>query len=152
MNHSNGYLITRAPEGYQGRKLRRNYVYEHRLSMEEKLGRLLEEGELVHHINGNKKDNRKENLELSTRENHAREHQFFKGQNTVELKCPCCGVIFEKRVGQTHLVKGNMYTACSRKCSGSVSTDIYYGRNDILTRINENVVRIFRKNMAEVAK
>lgn len=27
-----------------------------------------------------------------------------------------------------------------------------YGRNDILTRINENVVRIFRKNMAEVAK
>ena len=50
------------------------HVLEHRLVMEQKLGRILLKDEVVHHINGNKKDNRAENLLLLTQSEHKKLH------------------------------------------------------------------------------
>lgn len=53
------------------------YVLEHRLVMEEHLGRYLRKEEVVHHINKNTSDNRIENLSLMANQSEHAKHEYF---------------------------------------------------------------------------
>lgn len=51
------------------------YKSEHRVIVEKMLGRELRQDELVHHIDGNKKNNNPDNLMIVTRAEHAKIHR-----------------------------------------------------------------------------
>jgi hypothetical protein len=66
MNHGTGYikLLVGAEHPMANE---RGYVFAHRLVMSEAIGRPLRSSEQVHHINGDRSDNRLENLQLLQR-------------------------------------------------------------------------------------
>lgn len=126
------------------------YVLHHRIVMENYLGRVLEDDEIVHHINGNKKDNRIENLQILKDTDHDSYHGFLHGTRMVVLKCPYCEKIFEKQYNNSYLGKKGNWSCCCRSCNGKLSREIQLnGINRALKiKLNENLVKeyiLFRK-------
>jgi hypothetical protein len=84
-----GYVeITRGKNKYKG---------QHRVIMEEYLGRELNTNEVVHHINGIKHDNRIENLKVMTNKEHNRLHAIKNQKRGV-----CYDISKESKSGEEH--------------------------------------------------
>lgn len=84
------------------------HIDEHRYTMQQYLGRELKRNEYVHHINGDKLDNRIENLKIMSPLEHNREHK----EKLPKIKiCKVCGKEFEPPIKHR-----GRNTICSKEC------------------------------------
>jgi DNA-directed RNA polymerase subunit M/transcription elongation factor TFIIS len=93
----------------------------HRVLAENKIGRLLENDEEVHHKNEDKTDNHPDNLEVLKKPDHARKH--VKPAPTEIATCDNCGESFSipsrlLRTRKRRNKSGKIF--CSRSCGATV--------------------------------
>ena len=99
---------------YRYKTVKRNgkTVLLHRWLMEQRLGRPLERREQVHHKNGDRYDNRLENLELLSIEEHQRGHKL---KYPLTKVCTVCGAAFTP-----HKTKRKRQQTCSPGCRAAL--------------------------------
>lgn len=68
------YEMVVAPPSYPGMRYRGRYCYEHHAVYWHAHGVIPEQGQVIHHIDGNKRNNASSNLELMDVGEHGREH------------------------------------------------------------------------------
>ncbi len=123
------YELVIAPDDYPGKRYRDRYCYKHHLVWWQNTGTLVPEGHLLHHKNGDHRDNRFENLHLLHIGDHNKYHAT--GRTYVWLKCAWCGVYFEREkrcytfkyndgqrnfyCGRSHQVKDQHYNIKKKK-------------------------------------
>lgn len=136
------YIYAVVPEHPKATK--NHYVLMHRVVMENFLGRMLTDDEVVHHKDRNKKNNDISNLELMNKNLHVQMHVREHGRQVVKLQCPWCKSEFIIERNKTHLNKPSKYhcTCCSKICRGKLYRFIQMNgvTSSIQEAINNNVI------------
>jgi hypothetical protein len=120
-------------EGYNAFKVKyedgtEETVLEHREVIEEKIGRELRENEVVHHVDGDKKNNNPENLTVMERSEHSAHHA--EEAEIYEFNCPWCGNKSTQLASdvRSNRKKGCAGPFCSRSCAGKWSAKKQYSK------------------------
>ena len=108
--------------GYYGHPManKNGVILKHRLVMSESIGRILDNNDIVHHIDGDKHNNIISNLELTTRSSHASIHGK-ENESVMSETCSFCGEMFTRKTRNIKYKKqqGQKDFYCSRTCMGS---------------------------------
>lgn len=135
-------------------------TYIHRKIAETKIGRTLFDGEVVHHIDGNKENNDPDNLMVfKSNGDHVRFHNLSPSTREIFLlsdgsyicrvkpskPCPICGVLFNP----SHVGTKREQRYCSHSCAAKSSKTKKIEAKKTRAEIHK---QIWNKPMVEIAK
>ena len=128
---SNAYVRIKVP-GYPGSD--RGWVREHRYVVERALARRLGASELVHHLNGDRADNRLINLFITTKTEHGSLHRTY--PRFIEV-CATCGKAFVPKGNQASAIRSLIRRGTAVKdtyCSAHCRNQLAFAGNSGRTR------------------
>jgi len=146
----NGYRLIHVPDHRRAMKSANwiGYVYEHILIAEEMLGRKLKPEEVVHHLDGNRANNRYENLLILRRSEHAKLHLW------LQAGAPMCESHRLNGVnsGKSRVTKPRYCSCCSRTLQGKQKRFCSKECAAIGRRVCQHpTVRELKKDILEIA-
>jgi hypothetical protein len=114
-----------------------------------KLGRFLTSSEEADHIDDNKRNDSKENLQVLSGIENRRKASV---RTYIRLKCIICEIEFDKRKRNTFLQKGVSYTTCgSKTCRHkALSLACRYGTSYMRTLSDKCIIKEFKKKSYKI--
>lgn len=135
------YELVLAPSNYPGMRYRGKYCYEHHALWWKTYKKIPPKGYIIHHKDGNKRNNVIENLEMKTSSEHNAHHASERPTPMIESVCPGCGIIFRRERRQAAMKPGKMrLLVCSLSCRGKA-----FGRGRPTSMYGEQEIKECRK-------
>lgn len=126
------YELVIAPVSYPGKRYRGKYAYEHVVVWWKNVGSIPPNGYEIHHVNGEHRDNRFENLKLVTSHEHRILHGQLRRRPPIQFNCGFCGVTSSRRARDyRYKIKTNR--------SGKLFCSLSCGRKNQLTMEDSQV-------------
>jgi hypothetical protein len=138
----NGYRVIFDPNHPSAMKSEnwKGYVYEHIKVASDCLGRLIKKSEVVRHLNGDRSDNRHQNLIVLERSQHVKLHKWLEGASGLKspdengvnsgkptsIICFSCGISLQDK--QTKY--------CSNRCRGLVERSGIPAKEELLNSLS----------------
>lgn len=116
-----GYVLVYSPKHPSAKS--KGHIYEHRMAMENHLERFLVSAEVVHHVNGDRTDNRLENLRLMDNGAHVSLHQAKASPELVRARTERLRRVAASRRKVRKMVE------CACGCGALIETPNRYGRD-----------------------
>ncbi|MFZ5365417.1 MAG: HNH endonuclease [Patescibacteria group bacterium] len=118
--HSQGYILIYNPKHIYCNK--DGYIPEHRFKLECELGIIINPVKfIVHHKDGNKKNNKINNLQLLTRKDHRRLHEgWLRKMDGWYKHCHSCGVLLKVCEDNFYKRKSGKFISWCKNCNKNV--------------------------------